>query len=169
MDTTKQYLRSPIEDDLNTNRQALQDLLMPSDKKYISENWKAREYRLIDCYTKHYSNLGHSTAQMGESFNRVIHTFTDHQMSLRTAAQGFIDYVDDFYRDFERGLVSAQVDNLPGLPKANFQWLRPSITLQALELLRTQWRILSRHQGYLDKPCTGSFRKQYLLPCAHDL
>lgn len=163
------YLRSYTEQDLTQNRSELVSTLLPEDRKYITDHWQDKESRLIECYVRQFTNFGHRTTQMSESYNVVIHSVTDHKMSMKSAAQGLIDYVDDFYRDFESDLVRAQGKTLTAIPSTGFSILRRTITLQALESLLPQWKILSRSNGNLTQPCTGSFRKQNLLPCAHDL
>ena len=61
---------------------------------------------------------------MRKSYNVVIHSITDHKMSMKSAAQGLIDYVDDFYRDFESDLVRAQGKTFTAIPSTGFNILR---------------------------------------------
>ena len=52
------------------------------------------------------------------------------------------------------------------MPKLAFKPLIGYITLPALAMVKDQWKLLY-HSPRAE--CTGHFRKQYLLPCSHDL
>ena len=166
----KEYLNSLTAEALETNRANLIDVIQafnPGDEAYIIDNWLQREERLIKCYVKHLTNLDQYATQRGESFNRKMHQWTNHQMTLQEAASKIIDAVEDIFRDFGHDAERARIKNRPGVPRQPFSLLSGSITLEAIDLVNRQWTKLTTNTA--SSHCTGSFRKQNLLPCAHDL
>jgi hypothetical protein len=160
------YIQSNTEQALDGNRKALEDLLHTLDKSYL-QTWKAREQRLIQCYTKFLTNLGQYATSRVEKYNSNIHKVTSHQLSLQDAAQRLIASVNDFFRDFSDELERSRTGNVAGIDKNYFCRLTGSVTKWAIrEQIGPQWRRLI--EGRLP-PCTGAFRQQWLLPCAHDL
>ncbi|KAJ9654628.1 hypothetical protein H2198_006374 [Neophaeococcomyces mojaviensis] len=79
----------------------------------------------------------------GEGFNKKIHKVTNHQMPLEKAAEKIVEFTEDLFRDFNADNDIARVKKVMGI---------------------------DRHYFYtLTVAKAGQFRKQYLLPCAHDL
>jgi hypothetical protein len=160
------YVQSNTFIELEFNRQAILEILQEQHHHYILETCRKREERVIQCYTKNYSNLGAYSTQRAEGFNRKIHTWTNHQMTLQQAAIAITSAVEDIYRDFQHDIMQSQIKIQPGMNRQAFSLLVGSISLFAINLIHEQWKILLTNT---QKECTGSFRKQYLLPCSHDL
>lgn len=160
------YLCSNSEDDLEHNRKALEDFLQPQDKAYIIDNWKKREQRLIRCYTKRYTNLDQQATSRVEAYNVNIHKVANWQLSLHESAHQLTAFVNDFFRDFQEDLDKARGENVAGVDRQAFSYLRGTVSKEAIKLVAKQWRKLLSGSS---SPCTGLWRKQHLLPCSHDL
>lgn len=163
----KIYVESQDLDELEVNRQAFLDELQADERDYIRKNWEKREHRLISCHVKFFTNLGARTTQMSEGYNTLVHTICHHQQTLEKAAGELIAFVNDRFRDFEAEVERAENENLPNIPKLAFKPLVGSITLQALAMVKEQWKLLYNTNRTAE--CTGHFHSQYLLPCSHDL
>ena len=160
------YVQSNTELQLSDNRQALETALHSLDKNYL-QGWQQRERRLIKCFTKYYTNLGQYATSRVEKYNSNIHKIATHQLSLHESAQRLMAFVNDFFRDFSDELDQSRTRNVIGIDKHYFSYLARTVTTWVIrQQIGPQWRRLI--DGRLP-PCTGAFRKQYLLPCAHDL
>ena len=162
------YVQSATTEELDANRKILEDSLLGPDQAYITDNWGKRERRLIQCYTKQYTNLGSRATSRLESYNSAIHKITNHQLSLHEAADQLYTATNDFFRDFEEDVDEQRIQNAPQTTIARyaFEQLTRVVSHQAITLIASQWRRLLL--GNLPT-CTGYWRKEYLLPCAHDL
>ena len=160
------YIYSRTLEAVELNRKQLTDLLLPDDRHYILETWKARERRFVAYYTKKLTNLGQTATSRVEGFNAKVHRHTNHQMGLQKAANKLISFVDDSWRGFFDDNDIARVERGIGIDRHFFQTPQGIITLPAIALINQQWQLLiTNPQG----KCTNQFRKQHLLPCAHNL
>ena len=162
------YVQSGTTEELDANRKILEDSLLDPDKAYITDNWRRRENRLIQCYTKQYTNLGSRATSRLEKYNSSIHKITNHQLSLHEAAEQLCTATNDFFRDFQDDIDKQKIQNAPQISIARyaFEQLTRAVSHQAITLIASQWRRLLL--GNLPA-CTGHWRQEYLLPCAHDL
>ena len=162
------YVQSATTEELDANRKILEDSLLDPDKIYITDNWRRCEHRLIQCHTKQYTNLGSRATSRLESYNSSIHKITNHQLSLHEAADQLCTATNDFFRDFEEDIDKQRIQNAPQttIARYTFEQLTRVVSHQAIMLIASQWQRLLL--GTLPT-CTGHWRKEYLLPCAHDL
>jgi hypothetical protein len=163
----KVYLQSATLDELEVNRRILANALQPQHRQYITITWREREGRVVECFTRYLSNLGARATQMSEVTNKVIHEVCHHQMPLRRAAQEIINWVNDFSRDFEEELDKARGYTFLKTLDKPYELLTGTVTLEAINKVKEQWRKLV--EGSAQGECSNSYRKQYLLPCSHDL
>ena len=63
-------------------------------------------------------------------------------------------------------MIFARVERGIDIDRHYFQTLQGTITLPAIKLINQQWQLLITNER---GKCTNQFRKQHLLPCAHDL
>lgn len=150
---------------LEANRQIVLDNLLDDDKRYILEVWLPKERRAVQLYTQFNTNFGYFSTQRIESLNRTMHKIVNHQTSLEQAAQEIVTWTRGFYRDYENDLHKSRTERSIAIDQNYFSSLSGSVTLKAIELVSEQWVRLA-----IELPeCIGQSRKQYQLPCVHDL
>jgi hypothetical protein len=80
------YVESDTVKALGANRATLIGALKAKDQKSVSQNWVAKEYRTIFCYTKTLANLGSVATQRSESYHPSFEKVTNGQLSLQESA-----------------------------------------------------------------------------------
>lgn len=89
----------------------------------------------------------------------------NYQMSLEQAAQEIVTWSKDFYRDYENDLHKSRTERSTAIYQNYFSSLSGSVTLKAIGLVNEQWVRLADELP----ECICQSRKQYQLPCVHDL
>lgn len=146
--------------------------------RYLREEWLPLKKQWACCYTRFYHNFGFITTSLAESHNGSIKTYN---LSLRSdlpeVAEATASQTNDKFQLWKDKCIAAHTtirhkyssrEWLGELPLTVTRWCLDqldSLHLQALETLPS-----SQHPtGRPLLPCTGSTRKQYGLPCAHEL
>lgn len=117
---------------------------------------------------RHYGTISTSPV---EGMHKVL---KDYLMTSRGDLLRVVDRIREMvhnqYSRYQKSIASAQMSvkfrhmtsNLPCLPAD----IHGIITPPAIELIRQQYMLCQQHSR---KPCTGSFKKTYGLPCSHML
>ncbi|KAK9443881.1 MULE transposase domain-containing protein [Metarhizium brunneum] len=169
----KDYVYSYTFEDLEANRTLLINSLQPEDRQYIADNWQTKESRFVVAYTKQYTNLGCRASQTVESQNRLIHQVTHGHMSIAASAAGIADWNRDFYNEMMEEEDRSLTEKAVGVDRRAFQLLTGTVSLYAISLIDQQWvklkRLIGDGEDIESRPCRCVMRKQWLLPCYHDL
>lgn len=169
VDLVWNYIESPTLADLELNRQALLDRLDPAERSYINDFWLKKEGRVIHAYTRRSKTLGSFSSQRVESYHRIIHSVTNGQMPLESAVRSIAERTVDFYRVLAEDEDRARTAQRTDIDKDAFRALIGRVSLQAIDLIKPEWRALSdallanEDIGH----CNCDLLLQFSLPCRH--
>ncbi len=84
---------SPIE--LEANRTALLQQLLPKEQEYLLVNYQPKERQFIRAYTRSYPNLGVNSAQRSESYHSVIKSLVNRQMPIAEFVRQIKEHIQE--------------------------------------------------------------------------
>jgi hypothetical protein len=167
------YVESDTVEALGVNRATLMGALKIKDQKYISQNWVAKEYRTIFCFTKTLANLGSVATQRSESYHPSFKKVTNGQLSLQESAiaisQKWLSIMKQLTQDEDRALIDADL----ALDMTVFKYLVCAVSTPAIRMIEREWLelqdLILEGKGDKLKECECQILLRYSLPCKHHL
>lgn len=81
--------------ELEANRTALLQELLPKEQEHLLVNYQPKEHQLIRAYTRPYPNLGVNSTQQSESYHSVIKNLVNRQMPLAESVRRIKEHTQE--------------------------------------------------------------------------
>ena len=123
---------------LATNRERLLAALKLAEVRYIQQNWVPKEDRVIAAHTRGYPNLGATATQRGESYHPILRQTANALLPLEESIRRLIQKLNQVYRDLTTDEDSSRTQAADIVDIKVFKWLIGSVTLLAIDELRSE-------------------------------
>ena len=137
-----EYVKSATSEDLYKNRQALLQLLEPSEQEYLT-SWRQKEQCFVNYFTKWYPKLSTYSTQRGESFHRIIKDSLHPAISLPEACKRITKSIDTVLEDAYKAENNSRRGQGRVLDRSAFKLMIGQVTHKAIELMSIELAALT--------------------------